>query len=153
MKANKICSKCSETKPIEGYYTYARKKDGVRVPMAKCKKCHARVAQDWQRRNRARAAEIDSRYKKRVRHRRRLRMYGLTDVEFQAMEAAQQGQCLICQRFIGDKLHIDHDHATGQVRGLLCGPCNVGLGALGDDPVRLLRAIEYLEGARAFAAE
>jgi hypothetical protein len=42
-------------------------------------------------------------------------------------------------------MNIDHDHKTGQVRGLLCSGCNTGLGHLGDDIQGLKRALEYLE--------
>ena len=47
----------------------------------------------------------------------------------------------------GGRFHIDHDHSTGKVRGLLCTACNMGLGLFKDDPEMLLRAIDYLEDA------
>ena len=58
----------------------------------------------------------------------------------------QAGLCPICRRGLGDKPHVDHDHETGEVRGLLCFTCNVGLGNFGDDVERLRRGARYLEG-------
>ena len=60
--------------------------------------------------------------------------------------------CQICQRELGDKPHVDHDHETGAVRGILCFNCNGGLGQFGDDIDRLEQAIEYLSGDRTPAA-
>lgn len=42
------------------------------------------------------------------------------------------------------KLHIDHSHATGRIRGMLCSPCNRALGYMEDDPIRLVKAADYL---------
>lgn len=80
------------------------------------------------------------------------RLYGLTLVEYQTMLERQQGRCAIC----GDapdpdgvkaasRLHVDHDHATGANRELLCGRCNQGVGFFRDDPQLLRSAAEYIE--------
>ena len=60
------------------------------------------------------------------------------------MRDRQGGRCLICGCVPEKTLHIDHNHGTGAVRGLLCGKCNVGLGLFGDNPTRLERAAAYL---------
>lgn len=56
----------------------------------------------------------------------------------------QGGVCAICGGFFERPLNIDHCHTTGVVRGLLCSPCNHGLGCFKDDLTRLARAMKYL---------
>lgn len=66
---------------------------------------------------------------------------------FQRTLTEQGGGCAICGRapVEGEKsFHIDHDHGTGMVRGVLCGTCNPGLGLFADDVARLEEAIAYL---------
>ena len=77
----------------------------------------------------------------------RLRKYALTDTEFEALVDRQEGRCAICQRVPDGPLAIDHDHATGRVRGLLCRMCNLGIGHLRDDPALLRAALSYLESS------
>jgi hypothetical protein len=77
-------------------------------------------------------------------------MYGITTDELLRLEQESNGLCAICNRppsgESGEaRLAVDHDHATGKVRGLLCGKCNKGLGLLQDDPAILAAAIAYLE--------
>lgn len=75
-----------------------------------------------------------------------LARYGLTPEDYLLRLAAQGGCCAICHKIPrADRcLAIDHDHVTGAVRGLLCERCNNGMGALGDTPEGLLRALAYL---------
>ena len=83
--------------------------------------------------------------KKRDRH---LAKYGITRSELDAMVEQQAGKCAICggaPTGKGSRLHVDHCHATGQLRALLCHHCNTLLGLAGDDPARLRAAAEYLE--------
>jgi len=82
------------------------------------------------------------------------RLYGITAEQAEEMEDLQEGRCLICGRRFsrdGNKRErlqtaprIDHDHVTGEVRGLLCYHCNVMLGQMEDRPEALQRMIEYL---------
>lgn len=82
---------------------------------------------------------------------RRHQAYGLSLDELTTL-LAQHERCAICGMDdwgppgpLGPQ--VDHDHATGKVRGVLCLNCNNGLGRFGDDPVRLRAAIAYLEGS------
>lgn len=79
---------------------------------------------------------------KRVQYSRR-HEYGLEPEEFFKRMKSQEGKCAICKE--QTTLVVDHDHTTGEVRGLLCRKCNVGLGAFQDIPNILRAAIGYLE--------
>jgi hypothetical protein len=88
----------------------------------------------------------------------------MTPEQYEAIRVAQGHRCAICSRHEDElpvprtgrprkdgspstpsvKLVVDHCYVTDRYRGLLCNNCNVGLGAFGDDPERLLRAVEYL---------
>lgn len=73
--------------------------------------------------------------------------YGITTVEFNALLTAQGGCCAICKGTTPGgqgEWHVDHDHASGKVRGLLCAPCNLSLGGFKDSPDLLRAALAYL---------
>ncbi len=74
------------------------------------------------------------------------RKYGMRDVDVRAMRASQGDACLLCGE--PDPGHLDHDHDTGRVRGLLCERCNLGLGLFRDDPATLRAAAAYVERHR-----
>ena len=77
-----------------------------------------------------------------------LKTYGITGEIYRAMLTAQSEVCAICGTLDpgkGEFFAIDHDHATSQIRGLLCVHCNVGLGHFNDDPKTMTKAIKYLQ--------
>lgn len=79
---------------------------------------------------------------------RNQRVYGLAPGEYDRIKEHQGGVCALCLRANGasKRLAVDHDHRTGEARGLLCGPCNRGvLGHAHDDPEFFRRCIAYLE--------
>ena len=60
--------------------------------------------------------------------------YGMGIDEYEHLLQQQGGVCAICHRAPVDRaLHVDHDHTTGQVRGLLCAGCNIGMGYFNDN--------------------
>lgn len=74
------------------------------------------------------------------------RTYGLKEHEYGRLYEGQGGVCALCNRATGAsrRLSVDHDHATGEVRGLLCRPCNTFLGHARDDIAFFWRCIRYL---------
>lgn len=79
--------------------------------------------------------------------------YGITVEQVDAMVKAQGGKCATCASMLGapdtkgksTRVCVDHDHVTRKVRGLLCDPCNKGIGHFGDNPALLRAAAAYLE--------
>jgi hypothetical protein len=83
-----------------------------------------------------------------------VKTYGISWEDYENMYYAQKGQCKICQTpkelFPEQKtngLYVDHCHSSNEVRGLLCGTCNAGLGMFKDNPEFLKRAVEYINGS------
>jgi hypothetical protein len=73
--------------------------------------------------------------------------YGISPEDLRALDQKQAGACAICRRPPSGQrgLHVDHDHRTGTVRGLLCHGCNTGLGSFRDDPELIVAALSYLQ--------
>jgi hypothetical protein len=75
----------------------------------------------------------------------------MTPDDYFSLLARQGGGCAICgtdKCQTGRLLNIDHDHANGEVRGILCGHCNKALGLFQDNPSLLRKAASYLEGGQ-----
>lgn len=73
-----------------------------------------------------------------------LAAYGISSAEKEELLQVQEGACAICKCEVLNPV-VDHDHETGQVRGVLCGLCNRGLGHFKDSPQRLRSAAAYLK--------
>jgi len=76
------------------------------------------------------------------------RNYGLSWDAYLALLESQNYKCVICKQEINidikHSVHVDHDHNTGRVRGILCSTCNLGLGNFKDNIEFLKSAIDYL---------
>jgi len=118
-------------------------------------------ARQWQKENADRHAAWQREY--RAQPHRKLadraghlkRKFGLTLAQYDELLASQNGGCAICGDApeAGTSLHIDHDHDTGAVRGLLCVRCNNALGQLKEDAQLVRAAAAYLDGHDAAVAE
>lgn len=73
------------------------------------------------------------------------RQYGITKSQYDTLFVEQDGKCAICGQQSSEKLQTDHNHITGEVRGLLCGTCNKVLGLVKDNQNTLHKMLEYLD--------
>jgi hypothetical protein len=71
--------------------------------------------------------------------------FGLDEEGYLRMLKEQQGLCAICEIELTTRVHVDHDHETGVIRGLLCERCNIGLGYFSDSPEKMRSAALYIE--------
>lgn len=105
--------------------------------------------EEWKKQRREKYATPEGRKDRRARS--LMKNYGMTIEQYDEMVKAQGGACAICQgepSGSAGRFHVDHDHATGKVRALLCHTCNVGLGSFKDSPDLLRIAGDYLEKHR-----
>jgi hypothetical protein len=148
---HKQCSKCREYKSLENFWNNRRMKDGLN---GQCKDCvraywqqpeikeRTRISKkEWGQRRPYNSAKQRNSYLRKA--------YGLTFAQYDEMYNSQDGKCLICNKTLesskgGRSVHIDHDHKTGKIRGLLCQHCNNMLGHAFDNTDVLSSAIAYL---------
>lgn len=133
----KWCGMCESAKPLSQFYRRTASKDGLSY---RCKDCADATGRQW----------VKSKPKEergRIYHRRDIkRKFGITAEVYDALFLAQEGLCAICKspNPTGSRLAVDHDHQTGKVRGLLCGPCNMLLCRIESDPDWANKAFSYL---------
>jgi hypothetical protein len=131
----KTCKNCNETKEVaefpvvknHGHYIQYR---------AQCKVCWAKWKSENHKKN---PAKYDKDKQRAGWHRR---AYGLEPDDYERMREAQNGRCAVCKEEA--KLVVDHCHDSLVVRGLLCGPCNTGLGMFRDNAGFMREAANYV---------
>jgi hypothetical protein len=163
--ATKTCKRCRTTKSLDQFYANPKGRNGTRP---ECKTCTGEIRRAWYANNRkaeiervtawqrehpdklkARMDAFRAAGKKKLSDRKShlKRKYGLSLEQYDAMLAAQGGVCAICHLPRPDerRLHVDHDHETGEIRGLLCFSCNNALGDFRDSLELFRAAAEYLD--------
>lgn len=129
----KRCNKCLLWLPFDAFRKCNRNKYGL---YRLCKKCHAAEQRVYDARDRLRLY-------------RRCKRHGITVSEYWRMHRKQGGLCGGCKRSekeLGKEFRIDHDHETGEFRGLLCDACNTSLGQLKEN-------VSYISGLLAYAID
>jgi len=107
-----------------------------------CSLCRAIKAGEFRKNN-------SDRFKKYCRKSKVKRAYGITPEEITSM-LQKQGGCAICgtNNFNGRGPSVDHNHTTGEIRGILCTNCNTGIGMFKDNLENMGRAIAYIKGVK-----
>ncbi len=123
------CPSCGLSKDLSEFPRNRSTKSG-RATYSK--PCHSRITR----------ANTKARYGSQRAFLLRLR-YGTTEEELERLLAAQDGLCAICGA--PDPEHVDHDHRTRKVRGLLCFNCNRAIGYFEDDVRDIWAAVDYLQ--------
>ena len=131
----KSCNKCGTEKYVSEFSPHSGGEFGRH---GTCKACRREQASERYRTNPEPQWAANQRYI--------LKRFGWTVADYTALHDLQAGKCALCSRVpVGRRLHLDHDHETNEVRGILCAGCNVALGNLGDSIEGLERAIAYLK--------
>lgn len=125
----KKCSKCGIEKSFSDFFKSSGEKSGLH---SWCKVCHRACVKRWEIRNHDRWKEIYTEGNKKKQENGSFRAwhlkrkFNITPEEWEALFNRQGRKCPICKRSeIGkEQWHVDHNHETKSIRGILCGPCN-----------------------------
>lgn len=170
--ARRICTKCKQPGEFYERKTWCKEccktyyRDWCRrnpervkaiVKRNRAKPAYRKRVSDYRKEYRRKGTKAHEREKKTNQARRLRVVYGLTPEAFEVLRTAHDDRCAICRQVETRKknarvksIAIDHDHVTGEVRGLLCHQCNTGIGCFKDSPELLETAIRYLRGEQRF---
>lgn len=160
----RLCCACRERKADTEFRKDKRTADGIAY---RCRACAYKIERRWRTNNleryrdnargtqrRAYANDPD-RLRETLRRSRLRTKFGIELEDLIAMLDSQNWKCKICSKPLairtfdrrkGNVACVDHDHKTKKIRGILCSPCNRGLGLFGDNANTLLCAVKYLDG-------
>lgn len=148
----KRCFHCGIIKPQESFYPSGGNRKDRR---GRCKACDSSCRTERRRELQARMVALGDHpeaieYRKKQRRKANLRCYSITPKKYLILLELQGGRCGICgssdpKSTRSQNFHVDHDHETGRIRGLLCRVCNFGLGYFNDNLEGLMRAVAYLQ--------
>lgn len=134
LQGDRECRTCSHTKPAKDFRMYSKVSSTGKhyYRQTRCRECESLYSKTQGRVNSLQ------------------RQYNMTPGEYLDLLQEQNNRCAICEEecSTGWRLAVDHDHDTGEVRGLLCNKCNRGLGYFKDNTQLLSAAILYLRGVR-----
>jgi hypothetical protein len=142
----KTCTKCGIEKSLDDFHKAKQARDGRR---SRCKDCCIASRREYVAANLEHVRSYARQYQ------RARKGVQITPEQAELMAAEQGHACAMCKRpeaELGRRLHLDHDHETGQIRELLCGSCNRGLGYLQDNPDLLRGGADYIERHKACAS-
>jgi hypothetical protein len=123
---------------------YAQDPDYRAKQRAYCRAYYRAHKQEINERNRAYYHAHKQDIKSILRRGQLKRLYGISPADYDALLAKQDGVCAICGKPSEETLCVDHCHATGTIRGLLCRKCNIALGCNEDDPATIITSLAYL---------
>jgi hypothetical protein len=138
----RICSKCGDKKYVSKWYRPKEKNKKKKWVCSRCRDKKYIIKKEKRHQN----------FKPGTREYRRdnflMFMYGISLMDYNALVLSQNNRCKICGKHRDEQkndLHVDHNHVTNEIRGLLCQDCNMALGYVHDNIDILLNAIRYLE--------
>ena len=148
MSDMKQCSKCKEIKSVSEFWKHRGHTDGL---ASNCKTCVYTTNRKWQKNNPEKCKKYGEKWIKnnpeKIKNNSLRQHHGITLEEFTQLFKHQNNSCKICG--ITEPpvkgWHVDHDHLTQHIRGILCHHCNVGIGHFKENITFLKNAINYLK--------
>ena len=146
----RLCATCRRERQVKQNAKYVPKKKSTPE-----ERKERRRATNQKYRQSPKGQAVQKAYQEKTKEKRARQMratmlseYGLSIAAYDILLAKQNNKCAICPIHISEsarRFAVDHDHVTGDVRGLLCFRCNAGIGKFNDDPAMLKLAVAYLE--------